>query len=42
MSKPKAEHHIEVELTLDEFDLVVAESKGTYEEIKSHVLEHTD
>ena len=41
LSKLNVEHHIEVELTLDEFDLVVAESKGTYEEIKGYVLEHT-
>lgn len=35
------EHHIEVELYLDEMGLTSAESKATYEEIKDYVLEHT-
>ena len=41
LSKLNVEHHIEVELTMDEFDLTAAESKATYEEIKEYVLEHT-
>ena len=39
MSKLRAEHHIEVELNLDELDLTAAESKATYDEIKAYVLE---
>lgn len=39
LSKLKAEHHIEVDLDLDELDLTAAESKATYEEIKAYVLE---
>ena len=39
MSKLKTEHHIEVDLNLDELDLTAAESKATYEEIKTYVLE---
>lgn len=35
------EHHIEVELKMDEMDLTVAESNATYEEIQDYVLEHT-
>lgn len=30
-----------VELKIDKMDLTKAESKATYEEIKSYVLEHT-
>ncbi len=41
LSKLNVEHHIEVELTMDELDLTAAESKATYEEIKGYVLEHT-
>ena len=41
MSKLNVEHHIEVELTMDELDLTAAESKATYEEIKAYVLEHS-
>lgn len=41
LSKLNVEHHIEVELTMDELDLTAAESKATYEEIKNYVLEHT-
>ena len=41
LSKLNVEHHIEVELNLDEMDLTAAESKATYEEIKDYVLEHT-
>lgn len=39
LSKLRAEHHIEVDLDLDEMDLTSAESKATYEEIKAYVLE---
>lgn len=41
LSKLNVNHHIEVELHMDELDLTAAESKATYEEIKSYVLEHT-
>lgn len=41
LSKLKVEHHIEVEVNLDEMDLTVAERKATYEEIKGYVLEHS-
>ena len=36
-----AEHHIEVDLNLDEMDLTSAESKATYGEIQDYVKEHT-
>ena len=39
LSKLRSEHHIEVDLDLDEMDLTAAESKATYEEIKAYVLE---
>ena len=41
LSKLHADHHIEVELQMDELDLTAAESKATYEEIKDYVLEHS-
>ena len=41
LSKLNVEHHIEVELNLDEMDLTAAESKVTYEEIKAYVKEKT-
>ena len=42
LSKLKeAEHHIEVDLNLDEMDLTSAESKATYGEIQAYVKEHT-
>lgn len=41
LSKLRSDHHIEVELKMDELDLTAAESKATYEEIKDYVLEHT-
>ncbi len=41
LSKLNAKQHIEVELNLDELDLISAESKATYDEIKAYVLEHT-
>ena len=39
LSKLRAEHHIEVDLNLDELDLTAAERKATYDEIKAYVLE---
>ena len=41
LSKLNVEHHIEVEINLDEMDLTKVESKATYEEIKEYVLEHS-
>lgn len=41
LSKLNAEHHIEVNLELDELDLTSSESKATYEEIKDYVLKTT-
>ena len=41
LSKLNVEHHIEVELNLDEMDLTAAKSKATYEEIKAYVKEQT-
>jgi len=41
LSKLHSDHHIEVELKMDELDLTAAESKATYEELKKYVLEHT-
>ena len=41
LSKLNVEHHIEVEINLDEMDLTAAESKATYEEIKAYVKEKT-
>lgn len=40
LSKLNVEHHIEVDVNLDEMDLTKAESKATYEEIKKYALEH--
>lgn len=39
LSKLNTKQHIEVELNLDELDLTAAESKATYDDIKSYVLE---
>jgi 23S rRNA (uracil1939-C5)-methyltransferase len=39
LSKLNAEHHIEVDLELDELDLTSSESKATYDEIKDYVLD---
>jgi len=39
LSKLHAEHHLEVDLDLDEMDLTSAESKATDDEIKAYVLE---
>ncbi len=41
LSKLKSTQHIEVELKTDELDLTSAESKATYDEIKTYVKEHT-
>ena len=38
----EAKHHVNVKLDMDEMDLTAAESKVTYEEIKSYVAEHHD
>ena len=38
----EAKHHVNVRLDMDELDLTSAESKATYEEIKSYVAEHND
>ena len=40
LSKLNVEHHIEVEVNVDEMDLTKAESKATYEEIKGYVKEN--
>ena len=36
LSKLKVDHHIEIELKMDELDLTAAESKATYDEIKAY------
>lgn len=41
LSKLSVNHHIEVELNLDELDLTDVEKKATYKEIKAYVLENT-
>ncbi len=41
LSKLNTEHHIEIDLDMDEMDLIVAEQKASYEEIKEYVLEHS-
>lgn len=41
LSKFNANHHIEIELNLDELDLTDVEKKATYEEVKAYVLENT-
>ena len=38
----EAKHHLNVRLDMDELDITSAESKATYEEIKSYVAEHND
>ena len=40
LSKLQTEHHIEVDLNLDELDATSAETKATYDEIKEWVWEH--
>ena len=42
LSKLNVDHHIEVEIKMDELDLTSAESKATYDEIKAYVLEKHD
>ena len=39
LSKLKVDHHIEIELKMDELDLTAAESKATYDEIKAYVFD---
>lgn len=41
LSKLNTKQYIEVEVKMDELDITAAESKATYEEIKTYVLEHT-
>ena len=38
----EVKHHVNVRLDMDELDITSAESKATYEEIKSYVAEHND
>ena len=38
----EAKHHVNVRLNMDQLDVTSAESKATYEEIKSYVAEHYD
>ena len=38
----EAKHHVNVRLDMDELDVTSAESKATYEEIKSYVAEYND
>lgn len=38
----EAKHHVNVRLDMDELDVTPAESKATYEEIKSYVAEYND
>lgn len=38
----EAKHHVNVTVDMDEMDITAAESKATYEEIKSYVAEHND
>ena len=40
LSKLNVDHHIEVEVSMDELDVTAAESKATYNEIREHVWEH--
>ena len=41
LSKLQTKQHIEINLDMDELDLTGAESKASYDEIKSYVKEHT-
>ncbi len=41
LSKLNVDHHIEVDLNMDELDLTSAESKAAYDEIKAFVLENS-
>ena len=38
----EAKQHVNVRLDMDELDITSAESKATYEEIKTYVVEHND
>ena len=40
LSKLNVEHHIEVDLDMDELDITSAETKASYREIKEYVQEH--
>ena len=40
LSKLNVDHHIEVEVSMDELDVTAAESKATYNEIREHVWGH--
>ena len=42
MRVSEAKHHVNVKLDMDEMDSTAAESKVTYEEIKSYVAEHNE
>ena len=39
LSKLKVDHHIEIELKMDELDLTAAGSKATYNEIKAYGIQ---
>ena len=41
MSQQHVDHHIEVDLDLDELDATSAETKATYHEIQQYVLKET-
>ena len=41
LSKLNTRQHIEIDLSMDELDLTVAEKKATYQEIKDYVLKHS-
>ena len=42
MSKlSSAKHHVTIDLGMDELDITASESKATYSEIKTYVMEHT-
>ena len=41
LSKIKSAPHIDIDLDMTELDVTKAETKATYEEIKTYVLEHT-
>ena len=40
LTKLNVDRHIEVDVSMDELDVTVAESKATYDQIREHVLEH--
>ena len=40
LTKLNVERHIEVDVSMDELDVPVAESKATYNEIRDYVWEH--